>query len=544
MSFGPELIWSWSLELSALSGRRVQRADGGGDAVIISFAGSANLLLSWGAQNCGAALIGTADRKCLLDAARRTPPIANAVRSHITGASFTAVRQLNRDRILEFTFIKTLGAGFSVERKLVLEIMERFSNLLMTDEKGVIIETAKHIHTADNSFRTVLPGLPYRMPPRFEGVALEEWLAAPDKESVTKIAGVGRPLLKILAPLEANRAACFLRGLYSESCASLAAQRIGKYITALPALLPDAAPLENESTGTLATLAPMKESSVGNRRKNIIKYIEKEITRRERQLNDIHGLLADSSPARYRLWGELIVSNIWKIRHGATEARLSCRDKEGREVESVVPLDPRLTPSGNASEYFAKYKKITSAQERAAALAGKVEDELADLREELALVQSVEETQVLLMFEEELGMTKASPKKAVGKERRLPPHVRFEFEKAIIVAGLSAKGNRYATFRFAAAEDFWFHVRGVPGSHVILRPKAALGDGEFERLAAFCASLAVFYSKAKDEARHRVDYTRRKYVSPIRGGEANVTYREFSTISGDPSLWSAVAREF
>ena len=69
----------------------------------------------------------------------------------------------------------------------------------------------------------------------------------------------------------------------------------------------------------------------------------------------------------------------------------------------------------------------------------------------------------------------------------------------------------------------------------------ALTDGEFEELAAFCASLAVFYSKAKNEPRHRVDYTRRKYVSPIRGGEANVTYKEFSTIAGEPALWSEKA---
>ena len=97
MSFGPELIWSWSRELSALAGRRVQRVEGGGSAVIISLAGGAELLLSWGAQNCGAAVISARDKKSLLAAARQTPPITNAVKSHLTGAQLVSVAQLAQE---------------------------------------------------------------------------------------------------------------------------------------------------------------------------------------------------------------------------------------------------------------------------------------------------------------------------------------------------------------------------------------------------------------------------------------------------------------
>lgn len=541
LSFGPELIWSWSRELSALAGRRVQRVEGGGSAVIISLAGGAELLLSWGAQNCGAAVISARDKKSLLAAARQTPPITNAVKSHLTGAQLVSVAQLHRDRILEFTFRKTIGAGFSTERRLVLEIMERFSNLVMTDENGLIIETAKHIHPADNSFRTVLPGVPYHMPPLFGGMALEEWLAAPREDTLTKVAGVGRPLLKILAAYPAGLAAEYLRGLYDDLSAPMKAQRIGKYVTALPELLPEAEKLPDGSTGALIALAPMKDGTIENRRKNIIKHIEKEITRRERQLGDIRRLLADESPARFKLWGELIVANMWNLKHGVSETELTCYDEEGNEISHKVPLDPRISPSQNSAAYFAKYKKIVSAQERAASLVQKVEEELDDLREELALASSVDDAQALVMLEEELGMAKPQQKRGGKKEPQLPPHVRFEFEKAIVCAGLSAKGNRWLTFRFASPEDWWFHAQGVPGAHVIMRATSALTDGEFEELAAFCASLAVFYSKAKAEPRHRVDYTRRKYVSPIRGGEANVTYKKFSTIAGEPALWSEKA---
>lgn len=541
LSFGPELIWSWSRELSSLVGRRVQRAEGCGAAVVLSLSRGAELLLSWGAQNCGAAIISANDKRTLLAASSQTPPVANALKSHLQGTSLLSVSQLRRDRIIEFVFKKTIGAGFSAERRLVLEIMERFSNLVLTDENGVIIETAKHVHPADNSFRTVLPGAPYHMPPLFEGLMLEEWLNAPEADTLIKTAGVGRPLLKILSGYPPYEAARYLRGLYNDCAPLMISQKIGKYVTALPELLPDAEKLPDGSTGTLLTLTQTSSETLERRRKNILKHIEKEITRRERQLSDIRALLADESPARFKLWGELIVANIWQLRRGASEAELTNYNDDGSECMINVPLDPKLSPSQNAEVYFAKYKKITSAQERAAALVRKVEEELCDLREEIALADSINDAIGLAKLEDELGLAKAKEprqKKGSKKETQLPPHLRFEFEKAIVCAGLSAKGNRYLTFRFASSDDWWFHAQGVPGSHIIMRPTAAVTDDEFQELAKFCASLAVFYSKAQKASRWRVDYTRRKYVSPIRGGEANVTYKEFSSITGDPAFWS------
>ena len=542
LSFGPELIWSWSRELGALAGRRVQRVEGCGSAVVISLSRGAELLLSWGAQNCGVALIDACDKKSLLAASKQTPPVANAIKSHLSGALLVSVSQLRRDRILEFVFKKTIGAGFTTERRLVLEIMERFSNIVMTDENGIIIETAKHIHPADNCFRSILPGAPYHMPPLFEGTALENWLVSPDERTLAKVAGVGRPLLKILSDYPAHEAVRYLRGLYDDASQQLIPQKIGKYITALPMLLPDAEKLPEGSTGALLTLVPAKDGSLESRRRNIVKHIEKEITRRERQLADIARLISDDSAARFKLWGELIVANMWNIRHGMSMAELRGYEDNGCEFWQKVPLDPRLAPSQNAETYFAKYKKITSAQERAATLVQKVEEELYDLREELALAGSIDDAQDLVKLEEELGMANIQPqKKSVKKEPQLPPHLRFEFEKAIVCAGLSAKGNRFLTFRFASPDDWWFHAQGVPGAHVIMRLASSVTDDEFLGLAQFCASLAAFYSKAKNEPRHRVDYTRRKYVSPIRGGEANVTYKEFASIAGDPTLWSKAA---
>ena len=538
MSFGPELIWIWSKELERCRGRRAQRVDGGNNSVVISFGAASDMLLSWGAQNCGAALISQKEKKSFLSSVSQTPPITNALRSHLTGAELSLVEQLRRDRILKLTFTKTVGAGFSVTRCLIIEIMERFSNILLVDEDGNIIETAKHIHPADNSYRTVLPGLPYHLPPAFDGTSLEEWLASPDKSSIQKIAGFGKPLLKLLSGAELDKAVSILGSFYGgKSPSGFVPQKIGRYVTSLPELLPEAEALEDEDTGRMIALAPLRDAAFESRRKHAVRLIEKEITRRERQAEDIERLLSDDRSGLYRQYGELIVANLWQVRHNVEETELNGYDDSGKEISLKVPLDPRLSPSQNAARYFAKYKKITAAQERASALLATVKEELDDQREALALAWSISDAESLLMLEEELGTAKVPAQKRGAKKKSppLPPHRRFEFDRALVFAGLSSKGNRYVTFKLALPDDLWFHAQGVPGSHVILRPLSTLAEDELNAFKDFCASLAAYYSKARESSRQRVDYTRRRYVSPIRGGE--VTYKEFSTVAGDPLLW-------
>ena len=234
-----------------------------------------------------------------------------------------------------------------------------------------------------------------------------------------------------------------------------------------------------------------------------------------------------------------IRDSLWQVRHNVEETELNGYDGSGKEISLKVPLDPRLSPSQNAARYFAKYKKITAAQERASALLATVKEELDDQREALALAWSISDAESLLMLEEELGTAKVPAQKRGAKKKSppLPPHRRFEFDRALVFAGLFSKGNRYVTFKLALPDDLWFHAQGVPGSHVILRPLSTLAEDELNAFKDFCASLAAYYSKARESSRQRVDYTRRRYVSPIRGGEANVTYKEFSTVAGDPLLW-------
>ena len=540
ISFGPELVWIWSRDLKKHIGKRVQKLEGGDSWVAVSISGGTVLLLSWSAQNCGIAVISDQEKKELIASADQTPPIVNALKSNISGAELTGLCQLNRDRIIRLTFTKTIGAGFSNTRHVILEMMERYSNLIFTDENNIVLETAKHIHPADNRFRSVLPGQPYSMPPEFKGITLEEWLESPSSETLRSVAGFGKRLLERLSGMEAERAARWLKGFYKDETAisSYIPQMINKYLAALPELLEGASAIPGTTvtdTGRLSVLNPIADLSLGRRRKAVTDLIERETIRRERQIEDIERLIHEEDAEKYKRYGDALVANSWQITAGAEKASVTYWDTEGSEVRETVPLDPRLSAAKNAARYYAKYKKIISARERAVKILADVREELQDLREQLAIAISMDDAGSLALVEEELGMKKTRERRG-GKKKTalsLPPHKRFDLGYALVFAGLSSKGNRYVTFRLATPEDIWFHAQGVPGAHVILRFTSTPTEEEREEAIKICASMAAKYSRKGNDPGRRVDYTLRKYVSPIKGGEANVTYRNFSSINAE-----------
>lgn len=542
MSFGPELIWGWCKFLSGYTGKKTQKTEAADNWAALSFSGGSVLLLSWDAQACGIAIVSESDKNTLLVASAQTPPIVAALKKHLVGAELIVVEQLSRDRILKLTFRRAVGAGFSATRHLILEAMERYSNLILIDDDGVTIEAAKHIHPAENRFRTVLPGFPYAQPPRFNGVDLESWLSSPCAESIPKISGFGAPLLRALAATDTSLLAKQLAQFYGEnSSGQFLTQKIGKYTTIFPIFVNNALPLPGDvrAAGYDTTLSPLLSRDSSARRKGIENHISREISRREKQRGDIEGLLAQN-PQEIRAEAELLMSNLWQLKPGAKACELTYWDEDGEAKVATVQLNPALSPQKNAALLFAKYKKLSAARTRAAKLLERVQRELDDLREQLAMVSLTKDSGTLSLIEKELGIAKGKPKNAKGRlkvEADFPPHRRFDLGFALVFAGLSANGNRYVTFNLAASDDVWFHAQGVPGSHVILRAEGMLTDEQEELAAKFCGSLAIWFSKARESNRGRIDYTRRKYVSAIKGSVAGVTYREFSSISADPLFW-------
>ena len=202
----------------------------------------------------------------------------------------------------------------------------------------------------------------------------------------------------------------------------------------------------------------------------------------------------------------------------------------------AVPLDPEATPLQNAQRYFNKAKKGS----RGLALVEKREKEIKDRLEELKSAQrslpALREIVEIRKAQKDLFPAKkevaAKPKKEKEGKVPTPNILRTKLGKQFeICAGTSAAANDYVTFQLAQPDDLWFHVRDLPGSHVILRRLQR--DAKVpEEVILQAAKLAASRSKAKPGSKVTVSYTEKKHVKKIPGAPLGMV-----TMTGEKSLF-------
>lgn len=540
--YGPELVHYMVNEIKTFINRKIQKIDACNNNVIFSFSNRDCLLLSWDSKSCGLAKINEDNKKALISMSDSTPAIINTLKSNLLNAVITDIRQLNRDKIVCIEFKKTIGLGFFNNRKIIIELSDRYSNLLLLDEDNIIIETCKHIYPEANQYRTILPGVEYKFPPELNGISIEDWLAAPSVSTLSEIIGIGRKLSRYLSDLHLNNIINIIRHYYNADISAYKILKIKNYVTLIPSLAcelhvtPASKSIFKEITYTEIT-----DDKLNKTKNTALKVIRKDIIRRERQINDIKKLLNTENDTKFKVYGDAIFANLWMIKQGSREECLSYYSEEGEVLQVSVPLNPEITPSQNAENYYRKYKKIINAQKNASVILDKVREELDFLYEEETLIQCADSDETINDILAEAGLeskvTNKLKKKKNDTSKAELPYRRVDFEDSIIFFGLSAKGNRFVTFKIASSDDLWFHAQGIPGTHVILRITCDIEEDRLEYLKKFCSSIAVNYSKSIDGNVIRVDYTNKKFISPIKGEIAGVTYKNFKTIFTDNKLY-------
>jgi predicted ribosome quality control (RQC) complex YloA/Tae2 family protein len=504
-------------------------------------------------------------------------PLAEALKSRFTRGRILSARQINKDRVLEFEASRLVAAGFEVRYFLVLEATEPVGNLILLDEEHRIEELARHAPPDVNPYRTLLPGHLYAPPPVFRGLSLSETDEL-EFESLSRFEGIGRPLARMIENRWAERSPrewlAALKSLYPDglppeeglgwvAAAAYPCQRTAKgYLTRFPVVFREAEPLGDDALAAAreGVLRPLLAAARARLLRELDARTGRAVKARERRLDGLLKQLGNNADAEtFRRKGQLLLANAAAIPPRADRVTLTeWESGDGKTLE--ITLDPRLSPSRNAERYFRKYKKARcdpgKIQEEIASLKGAIEE----LREQRDLLDSIGDPE---KFEEaardiadwiasgtEKGTEKAKgkyPKKArkekARKEERLPPHLRFELDGCTVLVGLSARGNRYVTFKQAAGDDLWLHAHEIPGAHVVIRGvKGREALAEREGVLLFAASLAAAHSRAKDALFVQVDYTERRYVRSVPGpAAALVTYTNPGTIRADPKLWKEAA---
>ncbi|MEI7644667.1 MAG: NFACT RNA binding domain-containing protein [Chloroflexales bacterium] len=443
---------------------------------------------------------------------------------------------------------------------LIIEPMDRRSNIILVDDNHLVIESVKRV-TPRMSHRVIMPRQVYALPPAQEKrdptLATGEELAALAalltgdlaKAMVSSYRGVspqvareavfralGRPAARVDAPLPWYSLAAHLRELFTapwQPC--LASGPAGPTAYAAYALghLPDAAPQASISAALEAFYAAREElTGHSQRRDALAQQLGASRERMARQRDQIGGELRKAADLESLRWeGEMIFAFMHALHPGQAALMV-----EGR----TITLDPRRGPVEQAQERFKAYDKAKSAlaglPERLAA----VEVRIAGVEELAALLlisgDDYDQIAQIALEAEDLGYLREHPDPSSAKRRRKATKARpiqlLSSDGFGIAVGRSARQNEEVTFRIGRVDDLWLHARGVHGAHVIVRS----GGREVpERTLEEAAGLAAHFSQAASEAAVEIDVCRRALVRKVVGGPPGlVTYRAERTLRAAP----------
>ena len=493
----------------------------------------------------------------------KAPMFCMVLRKHIMNSRIVNIEQLGTDRILIINVESVDELGFNSIYQLFIEIMGRHSNItLIRQRDNTIMDSIKHLTLDINRYRTLLPGLKFTYPPEstklnplnfsfedFEKFILDKNINKSEKMFSSLFTGVSSTLSKELYfntkdIMSNNELYIYLSkfflniknnnfnfSLYSYNksvkdfyCIKLLyLNEMDEKVYDSPSELLDDFYAEKDKIDRLNNKSSDLQKIIKN---NIERCIKKdEIYNKKLKECDNKDI--------FRIYGELLTSNIYSIKKGDKVINVLNYYSENSECVDIK-LDKNKTPSENIQAYFKKYNKLKKTEENALIQIENNNNELEYLQSVLTNIENSETYAEIEEIKQELietGYIKFSKKNKVKKSKTSKPmHIKSK-DNIDIYIGRNNYQNDYLTLKFADKRDIWLHTKNIPGSHVIIKNYGSVPDSTLEE----AASLAAFYSKAKESLNVAVDYTEVKNVKKPSGAKPGmVIYYTNKTIYINP----------
>ena len=503
------------------------------------------------------------------------PMFCMLLRKRIAGGKIVRFEQERLDRVLKISIETYNDLGDLSVFALYCELMGKHSNIILVNEKGVIVDAIKHVGLGMSSVRFVMPGLEYSAPP------------AQDKQDPSKASAddfsmamcmVGMSIAKALSNAffglsPAVAAQLVARYTDKTECTQLSEAEREELAERLAAFYADMAQGKEKASAVLNALGETEAvypfaiagggiklyDSIGEALDSLYinsdrrewakrhgasarKVLQNNIERCEKKL----ALYADALNSgeqmeKCRLYGELLTANLHSLKSGTDTAAVD--NYYADPVERIaIPLDRQLTPGENAQRYYKKYQKLKAARDMAIVQREQTLSELNYLEGQLDnLTKCTAENELSELIEElkEQGYIKRD--KGGKKKMKLAASKPMHFVSstgADIYVGKNNRQNDELTLRFASPNDIWMHAKNIPGSHVIVKGASEQDTATMTEAAL----LAAYYSRARGSENVAVDYTPRKYVKKPAGAKPGmVIYTTNKTAYVTPSE-EAVAR--
>lgn len=482
------------------------------------------------------------------------PTFCMVLRKHIANGKIIAIDQPGNERIIRFTVEHLDEMGDLCQKYLIVELMGKHSNIIFCSEDNMIIDSIKHVSPAMSSVRTVLPGFQYFIP-NTQGEKMDPFSTS-GEEFVQVLSGKPTTVSKAIytsfvgiSPLLANEIAYRADVDGDAPLSSLSGEQLihvsnhfrwfmeeiqnHRYVPNIIwngqepvefSCVPlkqysDYARTEYDSISQVlqtyyaqkSKFTRIRQKSV-DLRKIVSTALERNVKKYDLQLKQLQDA---EKREKYRIYGELIQTYGYSVPEGSGRMEAENYYDDNKVIQ--IPLDPQLSPMENARKYFDKYGKLKRTAEALTELTMETKaqiDHLESIQNALDIAESAED---LVQIKQELadyGFIKKSQKSAKKERVKSKPfHYRSSAGYDIYV-GKNNFQNDELTFKMATGNDWWFHAKGIPGSHVIVKANnEELPDIVFEE----AGKLAGYYSKGRESDKIEIDYLQKKNVKKPNG---------------------------
>jgi predicted ribosome quality control (RQC) complex YloA/Tae2 family protein len=512
------------------------------------------------------------------------PNFCMLLRKHLMGARITDIYSNSLERIVFINFEKYTEFDDIVTKRLVIELMGKHSNIILLNNENIIIDSMRHLSSFSNSCRDILPSHEYVNPPDdkidFCKTNYDEFVNY-IKHGNLDISG--RPRVR---PLQSNMQNDTLSTTIPNTYNGISKAFILNALSELKIddnnySIEDILKLYNYINDVINNLGTDNISiiSINNKdytiklqnsdnnlqanfflddfykkkedseifvtyKNNLLKLVLSALKKVTKKVNNINLKLKECEDMNtYRIYGELITANLYRINNNINVSSISLENYYDNNNLIEIPLDKSISPSYNAKKFFKKYNKLKNTLEIVSLQkeeATKELDYLESIIYELDEANSINELNEIDAEISENVLFKNNKKNSNIKKKKVNKRkvhdeyepISYNIDGFTLYVGKNNKQNDYISTKLGKNEDLWFHTKDIRGSHVLLKCNGSKVE-DYTILA--CAQIAAFYSKAKLSSNVPVDYCFIKNVKKPSGSKPGmVIYTNNKTLYVEP----------
>lgn len=522
----------------------------------------------------------------LTNSSKQNPPeppmFCMLLRKHLIGGTILNIDQFNLDRIILIDISSLDELGDPSEKTLLIEIMGKHSNIIFLEKENQrIIDSIKRVSFDMSRVRQILPGNNYVFPPNQDKInplttSKEEFLHLIENEkqnthiykffyfnymglspliskeiclnsnidikrgigtlSFRDIESLYESFYNIMSQVKLkNFSPLYIKGELGEIAAfySLDIHMFGEDNKVYLSTISEVLDKVYDSKDTFDRVSQKSQSI----KKSIQIKLDRTVNKLSKQSNE---LIESKDREKYKVYADLISANIHHISPGIKSINLANFYDENM-TELTIPLNEKVSAPENAQRYYKKYSKLKTAESLLKIQIKETKDEIDYLENVLISmdhstnVEEIDEIRDELIKESYIRDTSKDKlrRKRRKKEKSFKPYHYISQDGFDMYVGKNNLQNEYVTLKLARKDDLWFHVQGMPGSHVIIKKEnKEIPSSTLEEAAI----LAAYYSKAKNSSNVSIDYTEKKHVKKTANSKPGmVIYENFKTININPS---------